>query len=141
VLGFKPLIILDGAHNIAGISSLKNTLEDDFVFNKLILVIGILSDKNVKEMLEIIALFADVVITTKSQNKRATEPNKLKDILEKLNFKKQIIVKEKVDDAVKHALSIAEKDDLVCITGSLFTVGEARDYLLNKNTKILKPSK
>jgi dihydrofolate synthase/folylpolyglutamate synthase len=141
VLGFNPLIILDGAHNIAGISSLKNTLEDDFVFNKLILVIGILSDKNVKEMLEIIALFADVVITTKSQNKRATEPNELKDILEKLNFKKQIIVKEKVDDAVKHALSIAEKDDLVCITGSLFTVGEARDYLLNKNTKILKPSK
>ena len=141
VLGFKPLIILDGAHNIAGISSLKNTLEDDFVFNKLILVIGILSDKNVKEMLEIIALFADIVITTKSQNKRETEPNKLKDILEKLNFKKQIIVKEKVTDAVKHALSIAENDDLICITGSLFTVGEARDYFFNKNTKILKPCK
>lgn len=138
VLGFKPLIILDGAHNIAGISSLKNTLKNDFVFEKLILVIGILSDKNIKEMLEIITPFTDVIITTKSQNKRAAEPNKLKDILEKINFKKQIIVKEKVHDAVKHALSIAKKDDLVCVTGSLFTVGEARDYFLNKNTKILK---
>ncbi|MDH7506871.1 MAG: folylpolyglutamate synthase/dihydrofolate synthase family protein [Candidatus Thermoplasmatota archaeon] len=141
VLGFKPLFILDGAHNIAGIASLKNSLENDFVYNKLILVMGILSDKNIKEMLEIIVPIADIVITTKSQNKRAAEPVKLKEMIEKLNFKNKVFVKEKVHGAVKHALSIAKKDDLICVTGSLFTVGEARDYLLNKNTKILKTFK
>lgn len=130
IIGFEPLIILDGAHNIAGVSSLKQTIKNDFVYNKLILVLGILSDKNVKGMLEIIAPICDVIVTTKSQNKRATEPIKLKEITEKLNFKNQVIVKNKVDEAVKYAVSIAKKDDLICVTGSLFTVGEARDYLV-----------
>jgi dihydrofolate synthase/folylpolyglutamate synthase len=130
IVGFEPLIILDGAHNIAGVSYLKKTLNADFVYNKLILVLGILSDKNVKGMLEIIAPIGDVIVITKSQNKRATEPIKLKELTEKLNFKNQVIVKNKVDEAVKYALSIAKKDDLICITGSLFTVGEARDYLV-----------
>ena len=130
IVGFKPLIILDGAHNVAGINSLKKTLKNDFVYNNLILVLGILSDKNVKGMLEIIAPIGDVIVTTKSQNKRATEPIKLKEIIEKLNFKNQVFVKNKVNEAVKYALSIAKKDDLICVTGSLFTVGEARDYLV-----------
>lgn len=130
IVDFEPLIILDGAHNIAGISSLKKTLENDFVYNKLILVLGILSDKKVKEMLEIIIPIGNIIITTKSQNKRAAEPTKLKEFIEKLNFKNQVVVKNDVHDAVKYALSIAKKDDLICITGSLFTVGEARYYLV-----------
>jgi len=130
IIGFEPLIILDGAHNVAGVTSLKNSLKDDFVYNNLILVLGILSDKNVKEMLEIIAPIGDVIVTTKSQNKRATEPVKLKEMIEKLNFKNKVVVKNKVNDAVKYAISIAKKDDFICITGSLFTVGEARDYLV-----------
>ena len=130
IVSFEPIIILDGAHNIAGVSYLKKTLNADFVYNKLILILGILSDKNVKGMLEIIAPICDVIVTTKSQNKRATEPFKLKEITEKLNLKNQVIAKNKADEAVKYALSIAKKDDLICITGSLFTVGEARDYLV-----------
>ena len=54
ILGFEPIILIDGAHNIAGMQMLKKTIKKDFVYDKLILVIGILSDKNVKEMLEII---------------------------------------------------------------------------------------
>ena len=80
--------------------------------------------------MEIIAPIGDVIVATKSQNKRAIEPIKLKEITEKLNFKNKVIAKNKVDEAVKYALSIAKKDDLICITGSLFTVGEARDYLV-----------
>jgi dihydrofolate synthase/folylpolyglutamate synthase len=133
IVGFEPLIILDGAHNIAGVYFLKKTLEDDFVYNKLIFVIGILSDKNVKEMLEILIPIGDVIITTKSQNKRATEPDKLKGIVKKLNFKNQVVTKNKVCEAIKYATSIAKKDDLICVTGSLFTIGEARDYFVKLN--------
>jgi dihydrofolate synthase/folylpolyglutamate synthase len=133
IVGFEPLIILDGAHNIAGVYFLKKTLEDDFVYNKLIFVIGILSDKNVKEMLEILIPIGDVIITTKSQNKRATEPDKLKEIVKKLNFKNQVVTKNKVCEAIKYATSIAKKDDLICVTGSLFTIGEARDYFVKLN--------
>ena len=138
IVGFNPLIILDGAHNIAGISALKKTVENDFVFNKLILVLGILSDKKVKEMLEIIIPIGDIIVTTKSQNKRAAEPSTLMEFTEKLNFKNKVIVKNNVIDAIKYALSIAKKDDIICITGSLFTVGEARDYLIKKINKNIK---
>jgi len=141
IVGFEPLIILDGAHNVAGIYSLKKTLENDFVYNKLILILGILSDKNVSKMLKIIAPIGDIIVTTKSQNKRAAEPSKLEEMVKKLNFKNPVVVKNKVHEAVKYALSMAKKDDLICVTGSLFTVGEARDYFFNKNTKILKPCK
>ena len=41
MVSFEPLIILDGAHNIEGVNYLKKTLEGDFVYERLILVIGI----------------------------------------------------------------------------------------------------
>ena len=130
IVGFEPLIILDGAHNVDGAHYLKKTLDDDFVYNKLIIVLGILSDKNVKEMLEIMAPIGDIIVATKSQNKRSTEPTKLIEMIQKLNLKNQIFVKNTVYEAVKYALSIAKKDDIICVTGSLFTVGEARDHLV-----------
>jgi dihydrofolate synthase/folylpolyglutamate synthase len=125
IFSFEPLIILDGAHNIAGINALKKTLKEDFVYDKLILVIGILSDKNIKEMLEIITPISEVVIFTKSQNSRAEDPKKLKEIINE----KEVIVKDRIPNAIDYAKEIASKKDMICITGSLFTVGEARDYL------------
>ena len=56
---------------------------------------------------------------------------KLKEMIAKLDKKKEIIIKEKVIDAIKFAKSIAEKSDIICITGSLFIVGKARDYLVS----------
>jgi len=129
IFGFEPILLLDGAHNIAGISALKKSIEKDFVFRKLILVIGILSDKNIDEMLEIITPIADLIIVTKSGNERACNPVVLKDKVIKTGFKKEIVVKEKLKDAIVYSKSVAKKDDLIIITGSLFTVGDARDIL------------
>jgi dihydrofolate synthase/folylpolyglutamate synthase len=123
IISFEPMILLDGAHNVAGISSLKNTLEEDFVYEKLILVLGILSDKNIQEMLDIITPIADTIIVTKSHNKRACNPSKLKKMIDK-----EVIVKNKISGAVDYAKKVAKKQDLICITGSLFTVGEAREH-------------
>jgi len=125
IAGFEPLILLDGAHNIAGMNSLKKTLEEDFVYEKLILVLGILSDKSVKKMLEIITPIADAVIVTKSHNKRACSPSQLKE----MTGKKDVVEKDKISDAIDYAKKIAKKQDLICVTGSLFTVGEAKDHL------------
>jgi dihydrofolate synthase/folylpolyglutamate synthase len=127
-----PIILLDGAHNPAGMKVLKDALED-FEHDKLILVIGILSDKDINSMLSIIVPIADVIVLTKSHNNRACEPSKLNEIIEKAGYKKKVVIKDQIPDAVKYAESIAKKNDLVCVTGSLFTVGETREYLL-KNT-------
>lgn len=125
IVGFEPIILLDGAHNIEGIKFLKKTLEKDFVYERLILVLGILSDKNIQEMLEIITPIADTVIVTKSQNKRACSPSKLKDMISK----KEVIIKDEISNAIDYAKKIVKKQDLICVTGSLFTVGEAKDHL------------
>jgi dihydrofolate synthase / folylpolyglutamate synthase len=131
ITGFEPIILLDGAHNIAGIQMLKNTVLKDFVYDKLILVIGILSDKNVKEMVEIIKPIADTVIVTKSSNIRASDPETLKEFFKPKN----VTVTTSVSEAVEYAKKTAKKQDIIVITGSLFTVGEARDYLVKKHEK------
>ena len=130
IFGFEPILLLDGAHNIAGISALKESIEKDFVFKNLILIIGILSDKNIDAMLKIITQIADKVIVTKSSNEKACNSVFLKNKALKAGFKKEIVVKEKLTDAIAFAKSVAKKDDLILITGSLFTVGDARNILI-----------
>jgi len=126
IISSNPCILLDGAHNIAGMKILKETLNDDFEFDKLILVLGILSDKNIEEMLKIISPISDVIVVTKSKNDRACSPIRLKEMIKKSN----VVVKDSISEAVEYAKETAKKQDLICITGSLFTVGEARDILL-----------
>ena len=135
VVSSRPCVLLDGAHNIAGMKVLIETLENDFQFERLIVVLGILSDKNIEEMLPFILPVSDFIITTKSSNKRACNPKKLKDIIKDLGYKKEIFVKDQIINAIDYAKSIAKKNDLICITGSLFTVGEARDYLVSNLQK------
>ena len=125
IVGTEPTILLDGAHNVSGMKLLKKALEEDFVYERLILVLGILSDKNVQEMLDIITPIADTSIVTKSHNKRACNPSKLKEMI----GKKEVVVKDEISDALNHAKKIAKKQDLICITGSLFTVGEVKGHL------------
>jgi dihydrofolate synthase/folylpolyglutamate synthase len=131
ILGFEPIILIDGAHNIAGMQMLKNTIKKDFIYDKLILVIGILSDKNVKEMVKIISPVADKIIVTKSSSIRASDPKTLKEFFKP----KTATVKNSVSEAVKYAKKIAKKQDIIAITGSLFTVGEARDVLVSNLQK------
>ncbi len=126
ILDFEPVILIDGAHNISGMNMLKTTIKKDFTYDKLILVIGILSDKNVKEMVKIISPIADKIIVTKSSNIRATEPAKLKEFFKT----KTAIIKNNVSEAVKYAKSIAKKQDIIVITGSLFTISEAREIFV-----------
>ena len=109
---------------------LKETIENDFKFENLVLIIGILSDKKIKRMLEIILPLTDIIITTKPKSKRACDPNKLKDMIIKMDSDKQIVVSRNTKEALKKAKKIAEKNDLICVTGSLFTIGEARDILV-----------
>jgi dihydrofolate synthase/folylpolyglutamate synthase len=131
VVKHEPLILLDGAHNPDGMRTLRTTLDEDFDYDKLILVLGILSDKDISSMLSIIVPVADIIAVTKSQNSRACEPYKLKEMIDKSGHRKKIVVKDQIPDAIKYAESIAKKNDLICATGSLFTVGEVRKYLQN----------
>ncbi len=122
----SPRVILDGAHNPAGALVLKESLEKEFQFQHLILLIGIMKDKDIQSILHLLAPLADHIIFTRPHTDRATPPLLLKKMVGRNGKKAEIV--EDLSEAIERGLSLVEKEDLLCITGSLYTVGEARAY-------------
>jgi len=123
-------VVLDGAHNPAAMRCLKDAFMDGVIpYRRLILVLGILKDKDVKKMVaEIAPLCQEAVVTMPNTERRFD-----KDLLRKevMNYLPpgRVRTEENVGGALARALDIAHGDDLVCVTGSLYTVGEARSTL------------
>jgi len=130
IVSENPLILLDGAHNPAGMSMLVKTIREDFSDYRLVLVLGMLKDKDLKTMVSTIVPISDEVIVTKSGNPRAADPQMLKEMITGSDAKKNVVVEDSIPRAIDHAKHIAKQKDLICVTGSLFTVGEARSYVL-----------
>jgi dihydrofolate synthase/folylpolyglutamate synthase len=126
----SPRVILDGAHNPAGALALKESLKKEFQYQHLILLVGIMKDKNSRSMLHLLAPLADRIILTKPHTDRATPPPLLKKTLGWNG--KNAEVEEDLKKAIDRGLSLTREEDLLCITGSLYTVGEARAYFLSK---------
>jgi len=126
----SPRVILDGAHNPAGALVLKESLEKEFQYQHLILLIGIMKDKDIESMLHLLAPRADHIILTKPHTDRATPPSLLKKALGQNGKKAEIA--EDLNEAIERGLSLTQEEDLLCITGSLYTVGEARAYFYPK---------
>ncbi len=126
----NPFLIVDAAHNPDGISSLLDALSDFKKisgYKNLILITGILKSKDFKKMLEIIAPAANGIILVKPETPLALDTNVMHEHLMKLNIKNVLII-EKVSDAIKYALSKADPDDAICVAGSLYTAGEALKF-------------
>lgn len=122
----SPRVILDGAHNPAGVLALKESLKKEFQYQRLILLIGIMKDKDIQSMLHLLAPMADTIILTQPHTERATPPSSLKKALGQNGKKAEIA--ENLQEAIERGLSLTREEDLLCITGSLYTVGEARAY-------------
>ena len=129
----NPTLILDGAHNPSGVEIVRNALKEIFAYGRLILVLAIFADKDCKKMIQIIAPEADLIITTKAKSPRAAPPQVIAKEAAQYVDENKIIVKENIPQAINCALSNSKKDDLICITGSLYTVGEAKRYFRKKN--------
>jgi dihydrofolate synthase/folylpolyglutamate synthase len=121
-----PTIILDGAHNPSAMRSLAYSIGRDFDFERLILVVGIMEDKDILNILTEILPLAHKVIYTRPTYYRAANPQYLMDVAKK--FGKDGEVHFPLSKAIERARDLADKKDLVLITGSLFTVGEAKSY-------------
>lgn len=124
VLYDNPLVVIDGAHNIDAIKKLKESVDQYFDYKRMVLIIGILSDKQVKEMLEEITPLADKVIISTPHSYRAGNPEDLKAVVKKLDIEVEIIDDyEKAFDAAKN---YCVEDDLILICGSLYMIGDMR---------------
>jgi dihydrofolate synthase/folylpolyglutamate synthase len=136
IISAEPLILLDGAHNPAGMSVLVKTLEEDFSTHRLVVVLGVLKDKDLKTMVSTIMPISDVFIVTKSGNPRAADPLVLKEMIAAIDVDKTVFVEDSIPRAIDHAKRVARQNDMICVTGSLFTVGEARGYVLHVKTNL-----
>ncbi|HIH78255.1 MAG TPA: hypothetical protein HA341_04965, partial [Halobacteria archaeon] len=139
ILDNNSNILLDGAHNVKGIDCLFKSLRD-LKYNRLILVLGILADKDIDGMLNRMKTDIDVAIITRSKNPRSEIPEKLSKKFNKIHNDTKLFVMEDIKDAIYIAKKIASKEDIICITGSLYLVGEARKILMQdqmtKNTPL-----
>jgi dihydrofolate synthase/folylpolyglutamate synthase len=128
----EPLVILDVAHNPAGMQSLIQALDQLFPEKKIIFIFGVMEDKDYHSMLKEMSKKAKFIVLTKPDYKRSAEPELLEETLKQTNTPYEII--PLVKQAYLFALKNAKSDDIICITGSHFTVGEflsACQYLSN----------
>jgi len=121
-----PRIILDGAHNPAAALTLAQALKKSRGNGRLLLVMGIMADKEVDTILARLLPLAQTVIFTQPQYFRAAAPEDLARRAAPYNL--EIIQVPRVREAIQRAQSLAGPEDRIVITGSLFTVGEAQEY-------------
>ena len=123
-----PYIIFDGAQNRASAHALSRAIKRSFKYRKLILVLGVSSDKDIKGITDELLPIADKIILTKSRvSERAAEPEKIREFI--TSKAEDACLTENVTDAMVKARSFARPEDLILITGSLFIVGEAREII------------
>jgi dihydrofolate synthase / folylpolyglutamate synthase len=122
-----PRILLDGAHNPAGAVALRRSLAD-FRYDRLILVFGGMADKSWQETLMQLLPLADLLVAVKPLIDRALAAGELADFGTARGMK--ATAAGGVKSGLEYASEIAGPDDLILVTGSLFTVGEARSILV-----------
>ncbi|WP_291568953.1 MULTISPECIES: bifunctional folylpolyglutamate synthase/dihydrofolate synthase [unclassified Clostridium] len=125
----NPLVVIDGAHNIDGIKKLTESIDLYFKYNKLILILGILADKQVEDMIKTIAPKAERIISVTPHSDRAELAEDLKIEIEKLGVSCEAI--DSYEEAYRKALSYCNDDDLLLISGSLYMIGDMRKIIRN----------
>jgi dihydrofolate synthase/folylpolyglutamate synthase len=133
IIAHKPMIILDCAKDPKAASTLRSEFERLFRGRRVILVVSISSDKDYKSMMREFCSFSDIVVACRHKVMgRAIDPRILASEAELYGRKAMVV--EDVKDAVTIARMLSSEEDIILVTGSVFTVGEARDIWFPRNT-------
>ena len=119
----SPQIILDAAHNFQSIKSLIENTRLFFTYNRLIVLLGILDDKDYKKVIKVLSSDTDIFIMTEPKSERALSACLLEK--EASAYETETFVEKEISKALIKAKEVADTDDLILITGSFYTVGEA----------------
>src|SRR5687768_4336182 len=127
----QPRVIVDGAHNAASVDAFMRAIGQHLPYDSMVLIFGCCADKDVTGMLEKITGGADKVIFTGVNNIRSAIPQELAQQYTEL-YGKMAQVANSLEEALSIANRAVTKEDLVCITGSFYLVGEAKKYFAAK---------
>lgn len=135
VMGQGPLIVADGAHNAESAEALANALREYFEWQRCFIVIGVTGDKDVRGMGFKLAKLAELIVCCRFRGPRSMDPYA---IIQEIGFLgPAAVAEESVAEGLNTALTHANADDLVCVTGSLYMVAEAREEILGES--VLRP--
>ena len=133
VIEQKSVVILDGAHNVAKIKAFLKTLKKLFPKRRKICVLAIKETKDYQGMAKELVKVMDVFILTSFKSGQegpgSLLPHKLAGAIKQLVRGKKVLVENESSQAIKKAIRLAGPEDLICVTGSLYLVGETRGNL------------
>lgn len=134
VLRTSPTVLVDAAHNPAGMAATVVALADAFSFTTLVAVVACLADKDVRAMLEVLEPAVTSIVVTTSSSPRALPVDELRELAIDVFGEERVDVEDALDDAIDTAVRRGEEDGVhlgagVLITGSVVTAGEARTLL------------
>ena len=133
VLSRSPLLVADGAHNVYSIESLLKSLPDYLAYDRLILVVGFSRDKNVEGMARALGEKADIIVATASRHPRSMQAVEVAGLFPETG---KPVLASTPADALRLAMEVAGKKDLVLATGSLFLAAEVREAALGIEPEI-----
>ncbi|PZR95376.1 MAG: hypothetical protein DLM69_11680, partial [Candidatus Chloroheliales bacterium] len=128
----QPLFVVDGAHNGDSAARLRDALAPGVYFNRhrLILIIGIIAPHPIEDIFTPLAAIADTIILTRPNHPRAIDPTTLfAEVTDHVSPTTAVLTTDSVTEAIRIARMLAQPDDLICATGSLFVVAAAREAL------------
>jgi dihydrofolate synthase/folylpolyglutamate synthase len=125
-----PMVVVDGAHNPDSASKLMQALRTHFRYRKLLVVIGIVYSKDIRGILGEVMAGADELIAVDFTHRRATSTDDLVSSLQQLGYQGRVSCFPTVVDGLMFAINEASGNDLVCVTGSMYVVAQARNMLL-----------
>lgn len=123
-----PPILLDGAHNPLGALALRLYLEE-FVDGPLTLIFGAMKDKKLEEMAAILFPLAHRLVLTRPNNPRSATTDMLLDLASGLVNRDNIFVAGSSEDAFAKARDVTSPSGTICVTGSLYLVGEMKEII------------
>ncbi len=128
VLSEDPHILADGAHNAASVEALMRAIGQNVPYDSMVVIFGCQADKDVPGMLDQIQLGADKVIFTSVDSPRAADPSELAATYVERSGK-MAQVAPTLSEALQIARSAVTREDLVCVTGSFYLVGQLKRLL------------
>ncbi|MEW6081452.1 MAG: folylpolyglutamate synthase/dihydrofolate synthase family protein [Bacillota bacterium] len=134
VMARDPLVVIDGAHNLDGILRLAETVRTVLPHRRLVLVLGVLTDKDVEGMIKALVPVTSYAVTTRPASLRSMDPVTLAGMLGRQGLEAKAI--EDIPRALDCALDCAGPEDMVLVAGSIYLAGPARTYLRSKTQEL-----
>jgi len=121
----NPRVIIDAAHNAASIQALMHAIGQNIPYDSMVVIFGCNQDKDIKGMLSELQYGADKVIFTRSNSVKAMSPHDLADVYTEI-CGKMCQTATSLGEALQLAKSAVGREDLICITGSFYLIGQAK---------------